>query len=123
MLGFDFDNNPGEHPIWLTEDHCTNILAILKIGLGKESIKKRASCLRSFGLILKNNKCIYFYPIWEGTVIPVQPGVWKGSENLLASKQASIFGYLQLPSPHKTAGEKSNTVQGISHGLTTLHLS
>ena len=54
VLGFDFDNNPGEHPIWLTEDHCTNILAILKIGLGKESIKKRVSPLNDFEPFLQN---------------------------------------------------------------------
>ena len=28
VLGFDFDDNPGEHTICITEDFCTNILAI-----------------------------------------------------------------------------------------------
>ena len=26
VLGFEFDGNPGEHTIWLTEDSHTNIL-------------------------------------------------------------------------------------------------
>ena len=26
VLGFEFDGNPGEHTIWITEDCCTDIL-------------------------------------------------------------------------------------------------
>ena len=41
VLGFEFDGNPGEHTIWLTEDRHTYIWEKKwKIELGKESIKK-----------------------------------------------------------------------------------
>ena len=30
VLGFEFDGNPGEHTIWLTEDRQTDILKKLK---------------------------------------------------------------------------------------------
>ena len=30
MLGFEFDGNPGEHTIWLTEERRTDILKKLK---------------------------------------------------------------------------------------------
>ena len=30
FLVFEFDGNPGEHTIWLTEDRCTDILTKLK---------------------------------------------------------------------------------------------
>ena len=30
VLGFEFDGNPGEYTIWLTEDRCTDILTKLK---------------------------------------------------------------------------------------------
>ena len=38
VLGYEFDGNPGDHTIWLTEDRCTGILKKIKSGLGKESI-------------------------------------------------------------------------------------
>ena len=42
MLGFEFDGNPVEHTIWLTEDRHTDIITKFeKIGLGKESIEKK----------------------------------------------------------------------------------
>ena len=30
VLGFEFDGNPGEHTIWITEDRCTDISTKLK---------------------------------------------------------------------------------------------
>ena len=30
MQGFDFDGNPVDHTIWLTDDHCTDISEKLK---------------------------------------------------------------------------------------------
>ena len=53
-MGFEFDGNPGEHTIWLTEDLRTNILTKLKSGLGKDSIEKRVSPLNNFEPILQN---------------------------------------------------------------------
>ena len=54
----------------------------------------------------------------------MQPGVGKVSETyLLASKQAPIVGYPQLLPPNKTVEIFFNAVQGISHGLATLHRS
>ena len=41
VLGFEFDGNPGEQTIWLTEDRHNNILAKLKNWIGEgEHIKK-----------------------------------------------------------------------------------
>ena len=121
MLGFHSDVKLGEHTIWFTEDCCTHILERFKSGLGKEIIEKRASLLRSFVLILKNDKCIYFCPSWEGTVISMQPGVGQGAKNILLHRNKPLFfGY---PPPPKTANKKSNTVQGISHWMATLHQS
>ena len=81
-------------------------------------------CSICFGIILQNEKCIYLYLRWEGTFISMQPYVGQGAEKyLLASKQAPIVGYTKLPPPPKTAEEKSNTVQVISHRLTKLHRS
>ena len=40
VLEFEFDGNPGEHTIWLTEDRRIDILTKLKSGLGKKSIEK-----------------------------------------------------------------------------------
>ena len=74
-----------------------------KILLGKESIEKRASLLRSFGIILQNEKCIYLYLKLEGTFIYMQPYVvQEAGKYLLASKLAPIAGYTQLPPPPKT---------------------
>ena len=30
VLVFEFNGNPGEHTIWITEDHCTDILTKFK---------------------------------------------------------------------------------------------
>ena len=54
MLGFEFYGNPEEHTIWLTEDRRTDIIQILKSGLGKDSIEKRVSHLNNFEPILQN---------------------------------------------------------------------
>ena len=54
VLGFEFDRNPGEHTIWLTEDRRTDILTKLKSGLEKESTEKRVSPLNNFEPILQN---------------------------------------------------------------------
>ena len=41
VLGFEFDGDPGDHTIWLTEDRCTNILTELKKWIMEvENIKK-----------------------------------------------------------------------------------
>ena len=54
LLGFEFDGNPWEYIIWLTEDRRNDISKKLKIRLGKESIEKIASPLRNFEPILQN---------------------------------------------------------------------
>ena len=54
VLGFECDENPGEHTIWLTEDRRTYILTKLKSGLGKERTEKRVSPLKNFEPILQN---------------------------------------------------------------------
>ena len=54
VLGFDFDGNPGEHTIWLTEDLRTNILEKSKKWIREGEHKKRASLLRIFEHILQN---------------------------------------------------------------------
>ena len=54
VLGFEFDGNPGEHTIWLTEDRRTDILKNRISGLGKERIEKRVSPLKNFEPIFQN---------------------------------------------------------------------
>ena len=54
VIGFDFDTNPGEHTIWLTDDLHTDLLEKLKNGFGNESTSKRASLLRSFKHIFQD---------------------------------------------------------------------
>ena len=52
----------------------------------------------------------------------MQTYIGKGSEKyLLASKQDLYVSYLLLPPPTITINKKSNAVQGIIHGMATLH--
>ena len=53
VLEFEFDGNPEEHTIWLTEDRRADILTKLKSGLGEDSIEKRVSPLKNFEPILQ----------------------------------------------------------------------
>ena len=48
VLGFEFDGNPGEHTIWLTEDLRTDILTKLKKWIREGEHRKRVSPLRNF---------------------------------------------------------------------------
>ena len=54
VLGFQFDRNPGEHTIWLTEDRRTYILTELKKWIIEGEQRKRLSPLNNFEPILQN---------------------------------------------------------------------
>ena len=48
VLGFEFDGNPGEHTIWLTEDRCTNILEKLKKWIREGEHRKKGTPFEEF---------------------------------------------------------------------------
>ena len=48
MLGFEFDGNPGEHAIWLTEDSRTDILAKLKKWIREGEHRKNVTPFEEF---------------------------------------------------------------------------
>ena len=48
VLGFEFDGNPGEHTIWLTEDRRTDILTKPKNWIREGEHRKRVSPLKNF---------------------------------------------------------------------------
>ena len=54
VLVFEFDGNPGEHTIWLTEDRRTDILEKFKKWIKEGEHIKRVILLRSFKRILQN---------------------------------------------------------------------
>ena len=72
--------------------------------------------------ISKTDKCLHFYPSWEGTIVSMQPVVGQGATKYIYPlKQAPVFSYLRLPPPSKTVNQISNAVQLINHLLATLH--
>ena len=48
VLGFEFDGNPGEHTICLTEDHCTDILTKLRKWIREGEHRKKGTPLEEF---------------------------------------------------------------------------
>ena len=48
VLGFEFDGNPGEHAIWLTEDSRTDILAKLKKWIREGEHRKNVTPFEEF---------------------------------------------------------------------------
>ena len=45
--------------------------------------------------LAKTQMCVHYYPIWNRTIIDVQPDVGKGAkEYIIASKQTLIVDYL-----------------------------
>ena len=95
VLGFEFDVNPGENTICLTEDRRTDILTKSKKWIREgEHRKKGIPFEESRTYLRKTEICVHYYPIWKRTIIPVQPDVGKGAkEYLLAPKQTFIVGY------------------------------
>ena len=53
VLVFDSDGNPGEHSIWLTGDHFTNILAILKKWIREGEHRKKGITFEEFWTYLE----------------------------------------------------------------------
>ena len=54
VLGFEFDGNPGEHTIWLTEDRRIDILTKLKKWIREEEHRKKVSPLKNFEPIIQH---------------------------------------------------------------------
>ena len=48
VLGFEFDGNPGNHTIWLTEDCHTNILTKLKKWIREGEHRKKGIPFEEF---------------------------------------------------------------------------
>ena len=46
-------------------------------------------------LYCKIEKCIYFYPNWEGTIILVQPGVGKGAEKIFFHQNKPLLSAIR----------------------------
>ena len=54
VLVFEFDGNPGEHTIWLTEDRRIDILTKLKKWIREIEHRKRVSPLNNFEPIMQH---------------------------------------------------------------------
>ena len=125
MLGFDFDDNPGDHTIWLTEDFRADILEKLKKWIREGEHGKRGTPFEEFRNYLEKLRNVFIsIPYGKGLLSPCNQVLGKELKiYIFTSKKNPIVGYLQLPSPPKPVEKNSNTVQGISHGMATLHQS
>ena len=71
VMGCDFDGNPGEHTIWLTEDRHTNILEILKKWIREGYQRKRGIPFEEFWTYLPNMRNAFIsIPAGKGMLSP-----------------------------------------------------
>ena len=71
VMGFDFDGNPGEHTIWLTEDRHTNILERLKKWIREGEHRKKGIPFEEFRTYLPNLRNAFIsIPAGKGLLSP-----------------------------------------------------
>ena len=84
MQGFEFDGNPGEHNIWLTEDRRTGSLNKLKKWIREGEHKKRVFPLKNFEPILQNLDMPSLISHMENDYYPRATRFWERTQKILS---------------------------------------
>ena len=91
-LVFEFYGNPGEHTIWLTEDHCTNILTELKKWIREGEHRKKGIPFESFQTYLAKLKySIITIPDGNGLLSTYNHMLGKDPKNIFLQRNKLLF--------------------------------
>ena len=89
VLGFEFDGNPGNHTIWLTEDCHTNILTKLKKWIREGEHRKKGIPFEEFQTYLENLRNEFIsIPVGKRLLSPCNKMMGKELKNTFLHKKS-----------------------------------
>ena len=92
MLGFDFDDNPGDHTIWLTEDFRADILEKLKKWIREGEHGKRGTPFEEFRNYLEKLRNVFIsIPYGKGLLSPCSQVLGKELKNIFLHRKKTLL--------------------------------